>query len=60
VLLGDGDGTFTAQTPLAIGGTPTGISAGHYDWDGRLDLAVSDAANDRVLILKGGGSCTIP
>ena len=62
VLLGDGDGTFTAapDSPVSVGGSPSGLFAGHYDWDGRFDLAVSDSSGDRIVILKGGGTCTPP
>ena len=37
VLVGNGDGTFTAQTPVSTGGTgPTLIAAGDFNGDGKL------------------------
>jgi len=60
ILLGKGDGTFTAapNSPLAAGTDPGSITAGDVNNDGKLDLAVTDNANSDVLIYKGNGDGT--
>ena len=44
LLIGKGDGTFTAQTPItfAAGVTPMHLSAGDFNRDGLFDLVVAD------------------
>ena len=44
VLLGNGDGTFQPQVTYAVGSVPDAIVAGDFTGDGRLDLAVANAA----------------
>ncbi len=66
ILLGNGDGTFQAQTAIAIppvstaGGTinasPSAIATGDFNDDGNIDIAVTDMANSRVMILLGEGT----
>src|SRR5688500_9581597 len=53
LYLGNGDGSFSEQFRLANGNGPftTGILAVDLNADGRLDLAMSDAPNDALLIL---------
>jgi hypothetical protein len=68
VLLGNGDGTFGIQTVIAIpavttsGGTinasPSAIATGDFNDDGNIDIAVTDMANSRVMILLGNGGGT--
>ncbi|MBL8739400.1 MAG: VCBS repeat-containing protein [Planctomycetes bacterium] len=56
---GRGDGTFTAQTPIAVGTGPMGLTAGDFDADGITDLAVALRAGDgagSVRVLLGGGT----
>ena len=44
VLPGNGDGTFgAAQAHLAVGSGLRSVGAGHFDGDGRLDLAISSS-----------------
>jgi len=41
LLIGNGDGTFSAPQNLTVAGEPTGIQAADFNKDGKLDLAVS-------------------
>ena len=59
ILLGHGDGTFTAATANPpVGNSPLGLAVGDFNGDGILDLATSNAhdysVND-VTILLGNG-----
>ena len=68
ILLGVGDGTFGTQTVITIpavtttGGTvnasPSAIATGDFNDDGNIDIAVTDMANSRVMILLGNGDGT--
>ncbi len=68
ILLGNGDGTFGIQTVITIpavatsGGTinasPSAIATGDFNDDGNIDIAVTDMANSRVMILLGNGDGT--
>jgi Flp pilus assembly secretin CpaC len=63
ILLGKGDGTFAAQTviPIPVGATassPSAIATGDFNDDGNIDIAVTDMANSRVMILLGNGDGT--
>jgi len=67
VLLGNGDGTFQPQVTYALppSSFPTGIVAGDFAGDGRIDLAVvgqnvdSQIGNDgEVWVLLGNGDGT--
>jgi hypothetical protein len=60
VLLGNGNGTFGAAvtTTLAAGTDAQKLVAADLDADGNLDLAVTDLAGDRVLVLHGNGDGT--
>ena len=59
ILLGNGNGTFTANGTVPLTGTiPYSIAAGDFDGDGKLDLAVADAQSNNVTILLGNGNGT--
>ncbi len=60
VLLGNGNGTFAAQTTFATGFTPVFVALGDLDGDGDLDLAVANsaAAPPNVSVLLGNGNGT--
>lgn len=60
ILLGNGDGTFTqaAGSPFTVGNQPSAIAIGDFDGDGKLDLAVTNQADNTVTILLGNGDGT--
>jgi hypothetical protein len=57
ILLGNGDGTFSAATTLAVGGNGYAckILAGDFNGDGKLDLAVSELGTVAILLGNGTG-----
>jgi hypothetical protein len=65
ILMGNGDGTFTAASPatIGVGTSPQSVAAGDFDNppDGLDDLAVANYFSSDITILKstGGGSFTI-
>ncbi len=59
ILLGNGDGTFTAAaTNPTVGHYPDSIAVGDFNGDGTPDLAVSSVDDDIVTILLGNGDGT--
>jgi FG-GAP-like repeat/Putative Ig domain len=58
--LGNGDGTFDLAngSQVSVGQSPSAIVAGDFNGDGKLDLAVTDATENAVLILLGNGDGT--
>ena len=60
VLMGKGDGTFTAATNYALPpvGSPTAVAAGDLNGDGQTDLAVTTDGNDYLKILFNNGNGT--
>jgi hypothetical protein len=62
ILLGYGDGTFTAApgSPVSISGgnNLVGITAGDFNNDGYVDLAVVSWGGSKVFILLGNGNGT--
>jgi Flp pilus assembly secretin CpaC len=57
VLLGNGDGTFTAATnsPLPTGQAPTAVTISDFNADGNPDIAVTDPQTDSVSVFLGIG-----
>ncbi|HTB94239.1 MAG TPA: FG-GAP-like repeat-containing protein [Candidatus Sulfotelmatobacter sp.] len=56
ILLGNGDGTFSAPTPIVLDGAqPISILAGDFNHDQKEDLAVLNIASSSVSILLGKG-----
>lgn len=57
VLLGNGDGTFTAATnsPLATGQAPTSITIADFNADGNLDIASTDPQTNSISVYLGLG-----
>ena len=55
ILLGNGDGTFTAapKSPITVGNSPEDIAIGDFNRDGAPDLAVVNSDEDKVLVLLG-------
>ncbi len=68
ILLGNGDGTFQTQTVIAIPGavagtvttaaSPSAVATGDFNDDGNMDIAVTDMANNRVMVFLGNGDGT--
>jgi uncharacterized repeat protein (TIGR01451 family) len=59
ILLGKGDGTFTAAAaPPGTFSGPSAILAADFNGDGKLDLAVLNGGNNTVTILLGNGNGT--
>ncbi len=60
ILLGNGDGTFNAQTTFPTGSGPVAIATGTFNTtnNGNLDLAVVNQTDGTVSILLGNGDGT--
>ena len=58
ILLGNGDGTFTAQPTVTVGAGAHWIVTGDFNEDGKLDLAVANSGSNTVSILLGNGDGT--
>jgi subtilisin-like proprotein convertase family protein len=58
VLLGNGDGSFGAQTLVGVGSSPYAIVAGKFNADNNFDLAVTNSGSNNVSILLGNGNGT--
>ena len=60
ILLGNGDGSFTAAAsqPSPTLASPSSVAAADFDGDGILDLAIADAESTAMTILKGNGDGT--
>src|SRR5208282_3636276 len=52
ILLGNGDGTFTAAATLAAAG-PGAVIVADFNGDGKLDLAVSNSGSLTISIYLG-------
>ena len=60
VFLGNGDGTFQGAVSYAGGLGPTAVTAGDFNGDGKLDLAVANTTGhpDVDVVLLGNGDGT--
>jgi hypothetical protein len=60
ILLGKGDGTFTAAKPMSftLDYFPTSIVVGDFNGDGILDLAFSDLKGVEIALGNGDGTFT--
>ncbi len=58
ILLGKGDGTFSALPDHPLLSAPSAISVADLDGDGKLDLAIATPASNDVNILVGNGDGT--
>lgn len=59
ILLGNGDGTFQAQTRIAVAtGAPKRVAVADFDGDGNDDLALAIADANRAAVYWGTGTGT--
>jgi hypothetical protein len=58
VLLGNGDGTFTAAASIMTRNAPSSIAVGDFNGDGKQDIAVSNGEDGALTILLGNGDGT--
>ena len=56
ILINNGNGQFTLTSTLRVGYNPSSITAGDWNNDGYLDIAVANMADDNVSILINNGS----
>src|SRR5439155_98276 len=57
-LLANGDGTFQAAVEYRTGAAPVWATAGDFNGDSKLDLAVANSADNTVSVLLGNGDGT--
>jgi hypothetical protein len=58
VLLSNGDGTFRTAVNYGAGISPSSVTAGDFNRDGRLDLVVANQSSYCVSVLLGRGDGT--
>jgi|GEM_PF-2435534 len=58
VMLGHGDGTFSAPLSYDVGVTPHSVAAGHIDGNASLGLVVTSSDSGQVWVLLGHGDGT--
>jgi hypothetical protein len=58
VLLGNGQGAFSAPQSFTVGQQPKQVTAGDFNGDSKLDLAISIIGNVQIMIGNGAGSFT--
>jgi ATP:corrinoid adenosyltransferase len=60
VLLGNGNGTFTAATgsPYPVGSVPRAVAVGDFTGDGNLDIVTANYNDGTVSVLLGNGNGT--
>jgi VCBS repeat-containing protein len=56
LMLGNGDGTFTAGSAATVLSGPQGLAASDFDHDGDLDLVAANQLTNSIAILKNDGT----
>src|SRR5439155_1678058 len=56
ILLGTGTGSFSSATNFSAGTNPISVAVADFNGDGKVDLAVVNAASTNVSILLGTGT----
>jgi Ca2+-binding RTX toxin-like protein len=59
VLPGNGDGTFSANGPIAVGNYPTSLAVADFNGDGQRDLATANANDNTLSILLNDASIPV-
>jgi len=52
IMQSDGAGGFSSSQQITVGANPQAITAGDFDNDGHLDLAIANAGDDSVSVLE--------
>jgi hypothetical protein len=58
ILIGNGDGTFTAGASYPVGLVPHDICHGDFNGDGKVDLATANINSASMTVLLGNGDGT--
>lgn len=62
VFLGNGDGTYKAKLTFApqssIGSSPTSLTAGDFNGDGKVDIILNTSTNGKIEVMFGNGDGT--
>lgn len=58
ILLGNGDGTFSAASSFSAGYSPRAITSSDLNGDGKLDLVIANETGNDVSVLLGNGDGT--
>ena len=58
IQLNDGHGSFDRKDPLTVDGTPSALTVGDFDSDGRTDLALTSSDDGSVSIYLNAGAAT--
>jgi hypothetical protein len=58
VLLGNGNGTFTAQSPITVGNNPVFVVTSDFNNDGLQDVAIANQGSNSISIFLGNGNGT--
>jgi hypothetical protein len=59
ILIGHGDGLFSAPVSYAVGSNPRGVAVGDFNKDGFTDVVTANYCSDDVSLLFGNGDGTL-